>query len=219
MPKALTKQDILLKTLAVFALLFLTACNDSGGSPPAPPPASQWTISYSEGTPPTLTPQPGGGYSVLIPPAPGSIHYVSRTTSPLPAGATIRLSFLLTGTGIALPKAGTDTPPATVRLYFQRTGDDLSGRGQFEFFRWWSKPINIAGDGSYNIAAALAPSEWTSVYGRAGNDPAAGTLFQDALNNAGQVGFTFGGQSFAGHGVTATNADLTFFLQAYTVLP
>jgi hypothetical protein len=199
-------------------LLLLTACNNDHGRP-TPVPSSEWTISYSEGTPPALTPQPGGGYSVLIPPAPGSIHYVTKATGPLPASGTVRLTFLLTGTGIAMPKPGTDTPPATVRLYFQRTGDDLSARGQYEFFRWWSKPINIAGDGSYNIAAALAPSDWTSVYGRPGTDPAAGTLFQDALNNAGQVGFTLGGQSFAGHGVMATNADLTLFLQDYTVQP
>src|SRR2546427_5558274 len=28
--------------------------------------------------------------------------------------------------------------PAHARLYLQRTGDDLSGQGEYEFYRWFS---------------------------------------------------------------------------------
>ncbi len=121
--------------------LLLAACNESSSPtppvPPAPPvPFSEWDITYSTGTPPTMAKQPDGTFTVDIPQDPGSIHYVTTTAPAL--GAAITLTFGIQGTGTVIPIPTADTPPAMIRLYMQRKGDNMSGQGQYEFYRWWS---------------------------------------------------------------------------------
>jgi hypothetical protein len=93
--------------------------------------------------------------------------------------------------------------PSIITLYFQRSGDNWSGRGPFEAFRWYATfasqmPIS---PGTHQIVAPLS-GKWTAVMrSSAYFNPAA---FRDALANADQVGFVLGGGNGFGHGVFAT---------------
>lgn len=87
--------------------------------------------------------------------------------------------------------------------YFQRSGDNWSGRGRFEAYRWYATfathaPIR---PGTNEIVAPL-DGLWTAVEtSSARTNPAA---FQAALARADQVGFVLGGGDGYGHGVFAT---------------
>ena len=87
------------------------------------------------------------------------------------------------------------------RLYFQRKGDDLSGQGEYEYYRWWSKTAAyVLAPGNAVLTGDLTqPSQWISVYGKPGDGNV--LAFREALTNIGTVGMTFGGGCFFGHGV------------------
>jgi hypothetical protein len=106
----------------------------------------------------------------------------------------------------------TDHGPATFHLFFEQRGDDLRDRNG----RWWAHP------GGYNLGSrdnetiteivSLTPDQWTGVYGQ--QDPQA---FQAALQNAGWIGLTFGGQFFWGHGVNLAGGSAKFILIDFQV--
>src|SRR6266536_1765759 len=59
--------------------------------------------------------------------------------------------------------------PAHARFYLRRTGDDFSGQGEYEFYRWFSNEVAYRLDaGTAHLTAALAPGQWTSVFGKKG---------------------------------------------------
>jgi hypothetical protein len=93
--------------------------------------------------------------------------------------------------------------PSIITLYFQRGGDDWSGEGPFEAFRWYAtfasqSPVT---PGEHVLVAPLG-GNWTAVErSSARTNPMA---FRQALAGADQVGFVLGGGSGYGHGVFAT---------------
>ena len=74
-----------MRTFRIAALLVsLTAAGTAIAQDRAKSPASAWEIgpviqgeNYSVGTPPAPTRRRGGGLQIDIPPAPGSVHYVT----------------------------------------------------------------------------------------------------------------------------------------------
>src|SRR2546430_12078153 len=102
-----------------------------------------------------------------------SVHYVS---TPVKMSATTRgqvnAVFQVTTTGKAafnyqLNPNNTCDYPAHARFYLQRQGDDLSGQGEYEFYRWFSNEVAYElAAGSANLTAALTPDQWTSVFGK-----------------------------------------------------
>jgi hypothetical protein len=107
--------------------------------------------------------------------------------------------------------------PATVRLFLERKNDDFSE----EFYRWWAHTISYdlqATPGNITLTVPLTPDQWSSVYGKTGNDDAAALAgFRDALQNLGNVGMTFGGGCFFGHGVNVSGGSARFALINYTI--
>ncbi len=105
--------------------------------------------------------------------------------------------------GVRILPATAPALPSILTLYFQRGGDNWSGRGFFEGFRWYAtfasqSPIS---PGAHQIVAPLT-GNWTAVRtSSARNNPAA---FRDAVATADQVGFVLGGGDGYGHGVFAT---------------
>jgi hypothetical protein len=93
--------------------------------------------------------------------------------------------------------------PSIITLYFQRGGDNWSGRRRFETYRWYAtfasqSPIR---PGEHVMIAPL-DGNWTAVEtSSARTQPAA---FRDAIADADQVGFVLGGGDGYGHGVFAT---------------
>jgi hypothetical protein len=166
--------------------------------------ASDWTFEYS----PNMPKHPrasGNGWQFDFPTERG-VGYLTTAQKPASASESIRATIAIDTVGnpffeYRTEAANTCVAPATVRLYFQRRGDNMSGSGTYEYYRWWSNPVAYQlGSGGVELVGNLADASlWTSVYGRSGaeNEPA----FRAALADLGAVGFTFGGGCFFGHGV------------------
>ncbi len=105
--------------------------------------------------------------------------------------------------------------PASVRLFIERKGDDL----YHDYYRWWSNPLHVElKEGYFRLVVLLTPSEWSSVFGHFGNSSgAAAAGFRAALANAGNIGMTFGGGCFFGHGVNISGGAASFVVTAFRV--
>ena len=107
--------------------------------------------------------------------------------------------------------------PATVRALIQEQGDTLSTTQ--EYYRWWSNPVSYTlADGTITLTTPLTPDQWSSVLGKFGNTDATSLAgFQNALANVGNVGMTFGGGCFFGHGVNVAGGTAQFKLLNYVI--
>lgn len=191
--------------------LLLAACGGGGSSPSPPsvqPSISGWTQFFGS----NVVVQ-GGSFD--FPATPGSVHYIVEPAHPL-LGQTIVLIFQITGNGTLMPDpsdvSSVDTLPATLHLFLWEKGDNLTGQGAYETYREWSART-VIGPGTFTVSAQLDPSQWTGVFGQT---PSA-AAFQQLLNNCYGVGFTFGGASFAGHGLYSANGSLHFQLMAFSI--
>jgi hypothetical protein len=93
-----------------------------------------------------------------------------------------------------------------VRLYFQQQSDDLTMASAT--YRWWSNPTSFVlapTDGVVTLSVPLRGGQWTNVGGMTGVQQPDG--FAAALAHPANVGMTFGGGCFFGHGVLSTAAQ------------
>jgi len=139
-----------------------------------------------------------------------------------PARQSVSMTFQILTTGAptfnyVMETDNTCATPAAVRLFLERRHDDFSD----EFYRWWANPIAYQlqpTSGNVTLTVALTPDQWSSVYGKFGDDDANALAgFQDALGNLGRVGMTFGGGCFFGHGVNVSGGTARFALISYTI--
>jgi len=175
------------------------------------PNASAWTIgpmtnrgNYSRGVPLHPVPGPGRAWHIDLPGPGGSVNYVTYRHGSLAGKRRIVMRYRIEAApGVRIVPRTAPGSPSIITLYFQRGGDNWSGRGRFEAFRWYASfasqsPISA---GEHVIVAPLS-GNWTAVErSSARNNPAA---FRDALANADEVGFVLGGGNGYGHGVFAT---------------
>lgn len=159
---------------------------------------------YSQGVPLHPTPRAGGSWHIDLPRAPGSVHYVTFRHGSLAGKSRIVMRYRVEAApGARIVPATVPTLPSIITLYFQRGGDNWSGRGRFEGYRWYAtfasqSPIT---PGEHQIVAPLN-GNWTAVQvSSARTNPAA---FRDAIVEADQVGFVLGGGDGYGHGIYAT---------------
>jgi hypothetical protein len=217
--------------LSILGLLLLAACNDNGLSPGLAPRstivplnAQAWSILYSPGMPPHPTPQAGGGWYFGFPTDPNSVHYALAAVS-MVASSYVSAAILVTTTGTPvfvynLQPDNTCIYPAHVRFLLQEKGDDLSGTNGKQYFRWWSNSVAYQlASGPANLRTSLTDlSQWTSVFGEKANASAAAAVgFKQAMANLGNVGFSFGGGCFYGHGVRVSGGGARFALTSYKV--
>lgn len=201
---------------AILLVIFLlAACGNSAraieASPTHNPRADQWTIGpiidgrdYSRRMPLHPAADPGGTWHIDLPQAPGSVHYVTFRYGSLTGKTRILMRYRVDATpGVRIVPATGPTLPSIITLYFQRSGDDWSGAGPFETYRWYATfaaQMPIA-QGEHEMVAPL-DGHWTAVgKSSARNNPAA---FRAAIASADQVGFVLGGGTGYGHGVFAT---------------
>jgi hypothetical protein len=178
----------------------------------APPPASAWTIgpitprhgNYSRGTPLHPVPGPGRAWHIDLPGPGGSANYVTFRHGSLAGKSRIVMRYRVEAApGVRIVPRAAPHQPAIITLYFQRRGDNWTGRGPYEAYRWYATfasqtPIS---PGEHVMVAPLS-ANWTAVTrSSARSNPAA---FSQALANAGEVGFVLGGGDGYGHGVFAT---------------
>ena len=211
----------------VLGLLVLAACNDNDPSPASttvPMNTEVWSIRYSPGMPPHPTPQTSGGWYFDFPMSPNSVHYVLAAVSMAASGdVDANISVTTTETPIFVYNLQPDNKrvyPAHVRFLLQQKGDDLSGKNGKQYFRWWSNSVAYQlARGEAQLSASLADlSQWTSVLGEKANGSAAATAgFKQAIANLGNVGFSFGGGCFFGHGVRVSGGGARFAVSNYAV--
>jgi len=175
--------------LALSALSLASCGGGSNGPPDSMPYAPGWTALYSFGI------QACDDFEF------GELHYcVKRMNAQV--GQTVRMTFTLTGTGTLYPVEAADLPPATLRLF---VATDPSG---YSSTRWWcpTSKTDMPGPGTYSVSCVIS-SEWTGVGGGMPTPPIGGINY---------VGFTTGGQYFAGHGVRV-NGQVHFTLNSFDV--
>ncbi len=186
--------------------------------------AQAWAILYSPGMPAHPSPREMGGWFFDFPSAPGSVHYVTAAGN-MTAAKSVSASIEVTTTGTPtfeykLEANNTCINPAHVRFLLQEKGDDLSGAGGKQYYRWWS--ISAAYElafGSATLTAQISDlSQWMSVFGERADASAAATAgFKQAMSNLGAVGFSFGGGCFYGHGVRASGGAARFAVTSYVI--
>ena len=200
------------------ALAFgIAAAAPAGGAKPTaganPMDASAWEIgpitptrNYSVNMPLTPSPHPDGWYFDFPQPDSnaGHVHYVTFKHGPLTGKSRIVLRYRIEAEpGVQFYPTKYPGMLSILTMYFQRRGDDWSGRGKYEGYRWWAtfrtdRPLTA---GEHELSVGL-DENWTAVQtSSAINNPKA---FRDAVRDAERVGFTFGGGDGYGHGVYAT---------------
>jgi hypothetical protein len=195
-----------MKLTSLLLAATLLAATPADAAPP-----SAWTIgpivygrNASHGVPLHPSLGPGSGWHIDLPMAQGSVHYVTFRHGSLAGKRRIVMRYRIEAApGVRILPRTAPQMPSVITLYFQRRGDDWSGEGPYETFRWYATfasqtPIT---PGAHVMVAPLT-GNWTAV-GRssARTNPWA---FRDALANADQVGFVLGGGDGYGHGVFAT---------------
>lgn len=207
--------DMVFRTAAAAAIALLAACAE--GTPASAHPAAAardagaWTIgpvirgrNYSRRMPLHPTPRRGGGWQIELPQAPGSVHYVTFPHGPLTGKSRIVMRFRIEADpGVRILPRTAPNLPSILTLYFQRGGDDWSGRGRYETYRWYAtfasqSPLR-PGD---HVMVAPLDGNWTAV--ERSSARTAPVAFREALAGADQVGFVLGGGDGYGHGVFAT---------------
>ena len=161
-------------TLAALALL--GACADSAPASAQPRAAASnpaaWTVgpiirgrNYSKGVALHPSPRRGGGFQIDLPRAPGSVHYVTFRHGPLAGKRRIVMRYRVEADpGVRLLAASDGRSESMITLYFQRSGDNWSGRGRFESYRWYATfatqtPLT-PGD---HLMVAPLDGRWTAV--------------------------------------------------------
>ena len=134
----------------------------------------------------------------------GSVNYVTFRHGSLAGKSRIVMRYRVEAApGVQIVPRTAPGLPSIITLYFQRRGDNWTGRGPFEAYRWYAtfasqSPIS---PGTHQITAPLS-GKWTAVTRSSSySNPIA---FGQALANADQVGFVLGGGDGYGHGVFAT---------------
>ncbi|MGX7952888.1 hypothetical protein ACWPM1_10015 [Tsuneonella sp. HG249] len=180
----------------------------------AMPPADSWEIgpwvrgrNYSVGMPATPSAAPGGGVSFVFPlQGRGQIDAMTTATAPIAGARRITLRYRVeVARGTRFIAHETPGEAATVSLYLQRSGDNWSGKGRFQSYRWYT-PVHAVmplSPGEHTITVSL-DEVWTNVYSQPNSNAEQREPFAATLQNTATIGLAFGSVSRRSHGVYAT---------------
>jgi hypothetical protein len=150
------------------------------------------------------------------------VHYLTTAlTKPMASTSSISMTLSITASpGIVFDyhTEASNTCPrsASVRLYFQQQGDDLTMAAAT--YRWWSNPSSFVlapTDEPIRLSVPLRGDKWTDVNGMTGVQQPNG--FAAALAHPANVGLTFGGGCFFGHGVFIDGGTATFTMTGFSI--
>ena len=215
---------LLASTLAIPLLLSACAGGGDPGAPEASPALAEgvqldamdpanWEIgpiiggeNYSRNMPQHPS-RHADGWSIDLPnptAEAGSVHYVTMPTGSLASKTKITMQYRIEAdAGVKVVPTKAPELPSILTLYFQRSGDTWTAKGEYEAYRWFASfssqlPIK---QGEHTIAARF-DQDWTAVM--TSSRASKRYYFQAALANAGRIGFVLGGGDGLGHGVYAT---------------
>jgi hypothetical protein len=209
-----------MNALMLSLLSCLTGCGYSGPPSIQPQQANvvsldpqSWYIYYSAGMQPHPTTDIQGAWSFEFPSTEtgGHVNYVQTPFKTTSNPGSVTITFRIESTAPQYEEFDpSDHLPATVRLFFEQEGDDLSNSNG----RWWAdaSTYNLGSQDGQTISfiVPLTSDQWTNVGGQ--HDSQA---FSAALKKIGWVGITFGGQFFAGHGVALSGGSARYILVDY----
>jgi hypothetical protein len=104
---------------------------------------------------------------------------------------------------------------AVVTILLQERGDDWAS----DFKRWWALGHRtFLSPGTFTVTVPLTLSNWDgNITGATYTQAQQQAGFDKALQDLGNVGFTFGGGCCAGHGVDVTGGTARFVLLSYSI--
>lgn len=196
--------------------------------------ASDWTFEHSPGMA-SHPVQQGAGWAFQFPvyngPLPCAndqacpgVHYLTTGSGSLTGVKSITVDGRIGLNGpvqfnFQTEPSNLGKTPANFHLYIQEAGDNLTGKGKYEFYRWWSNPVSVKLQaGPFHATVPLRPDQWSSVFGKKGNaSPAARAGFAQALAHAAKVGMTFSGGNTFGHGVNIRGGKATMAVTHFRV--
>ena len=189
---------------------------------------------------PVVPSQPGTGWQIThsSTPAPNVVNdgfdfptaanadvaWVSYFELPLSrdisASSTLSITYTLIGIDPIFDHSSPNnvsTGPATITILLHRAGDDLSGKGDMAYYRWFSPllgpnsvPLQL---GTRTITVDLNDvAKWGSLA------DAQYQWFKDAQKNLGSIGVVFGGGDFYSHGLSVTSGSAHFHIDRYTIM-
>jgi hypothetical protein len=146
------------------------------------------------------------------------VHYVTtRYTKAILPHAVLTLSFKVEATentafNFKLEKENVcEGPPASVRAFLQRADDDLYAANN----RFWSNPVSVVlAAGDYTMMVEFSADQWTNVDGEHSQSG-----FGAILSQMDNIGMTFGGGCFFGHGINASRGSARFVLTRFELKP
>ncbi len=196
--------------MAVLALLLTLGGGAAASVSTAAMNPGAWVIgpiikgrNYSKGVALHPSPGPNGTWYINLPRHPGSVHYVTFPHGSLEGKSRIVMRYRIQAApGTKIEASTAPGTPGIITPFFQRAGDNWTGRGRFETYRWYGTfATQQLRPGEHQIVAPLR-AKWTAVEtSTAHSAPAA---FGDAIDDADQVGFVLGGGDGFGHGAYAT---------------
>lgn len=179
----------------------------------SPARADSWQIgpiirgrNYSVGMPLRPSPARRGWYVDFPYPnaRAGHVHYITHRPGPLTGKRRIVVRYRIDAApGVRFVPQQQPRLPATISLVIQRRGDNWSGRGGYNFYRWYAPrhTVQLLRPGVHQMVVELGRG-WVPVSGgRAAADPRA---FAQALADVDRVGLVLGSAGRRGHGVYAT---------------
>ena len=187
--------------------------------------AEKWDIRYSPGMPEHPV-QDGKGWRFSFPQYDGalpcdprvvcpSIGYITTAAVGPLRGQSIKMIVEITGLAkvqYQLEPSNTCFSAPKMRLLIQRQNDEFTQ----EFYRWWSNPkALLLIPGRHSITVPLTPDQWSSVSGK--NGEFAHEEFYAALEDVGNIGMTFGGGCFFGHGVNVSGGQVMFAVREFAI--
>ena len=214
---------LILKAMAALAAGSVAVIASSAAAQPA----DLWEIgpvlrgrNHSVGMPPSPIPAGRGWYFDFPYPdaRAGHVHYLTTRTGSLLDRSRIVMRYRIDAPrGVRFAPRESPETPATLTFYFQRRGDNWSGRRAYEHYRWYATHANRIplSRGEHEISLTFDGRNWKSLAAATGDQVPA--QFRDALENAERVGFVLGGGLSAGHGVYATG-PARFTLISFRIL-
>jgi hypothetical protein len=174
-----------------------------------------WYLFYSVGVPPNPSLDGEGAWSFEFPSS-GTGGHLNYIQTPFNATTTLHNLIVTFRVESSAPQYEVSDPgdvlPATIHLFFERQGDDLTDRNG----RWWAQAggynLGSQDNETITLTVPLTADHWTNVDGQT-----SAREFPDALRHVGWIGLTCGGQFFWGHGVALGNGTAKFVLLNFEV--
>lgn len=156
-------------------------------------------------------------------------YYYTKLPAAPTAGQTLTLNYsfdVVNPVYVQAPASGgntvTDTNPPTIHLFLWENGDNLScaatqsinGKpynGGYADYRLFGGRTNLVPGDNQTLSVPIDSAHFTGCWGAPPLD------IQTQLSNLLGAGVTFGGQSFAGHGVYLSSGSAKFTINSFSV--